>query len=272
MTDRYVLFGNPVSQSKSPMIHAEFARQFDQDMTYDVQLAPVDGFEAALREFISNGGKGCNITTPFKLEAFDLATEKRPRAQIAGAVNTLKFEDGKIIADNFDGLGLVNDVQRNHGFSIAGKRVLIVGAGGAARGCALPFLEEKPASLTIANRTLGNADAIRDRLAEYGTIETCGLDDLGEGYDIVLNATSTSLTGECPAIPTVVFDDCALAYEMTYGKGLTPFLKLAQSSGVANLTDGVGMLVEQAAEGFQLWRGVRPDTSGMIKKMIVPLV
>lgn len=272
MTDRYVLFGNPVSQSKSPAIHAEFARQFDQDMTYDVLLAPIDGFETAVHDFIASGGKGCNITAPFKMEAFDLATEKRPRAEIAGAVNTLKFEDGKIIADNFDGLGLINDIQRNKGVSIAGKRVLIVGAGGATRGCVLPFLEENPASLTIANRTLSNAEAIRDRLADYGVIETCGLDDLSAGYDIVLNATSTSLRDECPAIPPAVFDNCVLAYEMTYGKGLTPFLKMARDSGVANLTDGVGMLVEQAAEGFQLWRGMRPDTSGLIEKLNVPLV
>lgn len=271
MTECYAIFGNPVAQSKSPLIHAEFARQFGIDMTYAPILAPADGFAAALRAFIAAGGRGCNITTPFKLDAHAAATQRRPRAQIAGAANLLKIAGDAIIADNVDGVGLVNDIRRNLGLDPKGLRVLILGAGGAARGSVLPLLEAGPARLTLANRTPARAGIVRDLMQPWGEVVACGLDEIDRGFDIVLNATSSGLRGECPAVPEVAFDGCRLAYDMTYGKGLTPFLALAAARGVPRLADGVGMLVEQAAESFLIWRGVRPDTAGLIARLTVPL-
>jgi shikimate dehydrogenase len=273
MTDRYAIFGNPAKHSKSPLIHAAYARQTGQDLTYEVIEAPQDGFAAAVNAFRAAGGKGGNVTMPFKLEAFALATDRSERARRAGAVNTLKFEGDRIHAENFDGVGLVNDILRNLGRSLAGKRVLLLGAGGAARGALLPFLEQKPAALVIANRTIAKATRLGEEFAGLGPLETGGYAGLGgRAFDVVVNATSASMTGELPPVAAAAFAPGALAYDLVYGKGLTPFLRLARESGATALADGVGMLVEQAAEGFQWWRGVRPDTAPVIAQLKVPLV
>lgn len=272
MTDRYALFGNPLGHTKSPLIHMTFARQADQDIDYQPIEAPLGRFPDALHAFFAGGGKGCNVTAPFKLEANALATRRMPRAEMAGAANCLKMEGGEIVADNFDGIGLLRDIEINLGQPLAGKRVLMLGAGGAARGALLPFLEAKPASLTLINRTVEKAHALARQLAGHGPITSGGYDDLtGEHFDIVVNATSASLRGEMPPMPDSAFDGVSLAYELAYGKGLTPFLRRAQGRNAARLADGVGMLVEQAAEAFVWWRGIRPDTARMITTLTIPL-
>ena len=272
MTDRYALFGNPAKHSKSPTIHAAYARATGQDLTYEVIEAPVDGFAAAVAAFRASGGRGGNVTMPFKLEAFALANELSERARLAGAVNTLKFEDDVIRADNFDGVGLVNDIQGNLGFTIAGRRALMLGAGGAARGALLPLLEQRPAQLVVANRTVTKAKVLGEQFGKFGNLVTGGYSDIGEApFDLVINATSTSMRGELPPITKSAFAPGAVAYDLVYGKGLTPFLHFARDAAAGRLADGVGMLVEQAAEGFHWWRGVRPDTREMIKALAVPL-
>jgi shikimate dehydrogenase len=233
----------------------------------------VDGFAAAVDAFRAAGGKGLNVTAPFKLDAFSYATELAEGAKLAGAVNAMKFEDGRVFAENFDGVGLVRDVVHNLARPLAGKRVLIIGAGGATRGALLPLLAQKPALLVIANRTVSKAVEIASIGAAHGLVKGCGYADLeGQVFDVVFNATSASLTAELPPLPATVFGAGCLAYELAYGKGLTPFLTLAQSAGVTHLADGVGMLAEQAAEAFVWWRGVRPDTAGVIETLTVPLV
>jgi len=272
MTDRYAVIGNPIGHTKSPMIHDSFAQACAQDMAYSAIEGPLDGFVAAVRAFRDGGGLGMNVTAPFKLQAYELADERSERAQLAGAVNALKFEAGRIIADNFDGIGLVNDIERNLGVTLAGKRVLLLGAGGAARGAILPFLAQGPAELVIANRSADKALALAQCTQKYGQVRGCGYADIGHGYfDLIINATSASLKGELPPVAASVFASTSLAYELLYGKGLTPFLRLAQSTGVAHLADGVGMLVEQAAEAFRWWRGMRPDTGEVIQKLSIPL-
>lgn len=272
MKDRYAVIGNPIGHSKSPLIHASFARATGQDLEYTAIEGPLDGFADTVRGFRDAGGRGMNVTLPFKLQAYELADERRERAQLAGAVNALKFEAGRIVADNFDGLGLVNDIQRNLGLAMSGKRVLLLGAGGAARGVLLPFLQQGPAELVIANRTEAKARALAQQFAAQGPVRGGGFGAIGdEPFDLVVNGTSASLQGDVPAILAAVFKADGLAYEMLYGKGLTPFLRLAQSAGVKRLADGVGMLAEQAAEAFAWWRGVRPDTRAVIEKLSVPL-
>jgi len=272
MTDRYALIGHPLGHTKSPRIHGEFARATGQDLTYEAIEAPLDGFKAAVDAFRAAGGRGINVTLPFKLEAFAYATDRMERARLAGAANCMKFEGDKAIAENFDGLGLVNDIQRNLGFAVRGRRVLLMGAGGAARGALMPLLENGPALVVVANRTVPKAKALVDQFAAYGTLVTGGYPDLaGEKFDIVLNATSASLRGELPPVPSSAFARESLAYDLVYGKGLTPFLRLARDAGAGRLADGVGMLVEQAAEAFVWWRGVRPETRPMIEQISVPL-
>lgn len=275
MTDRYAVIGNPIAHTKSPLIHGLFAEATGQDMAYSAILGPtepVDGFVQTVHAFRDGGGRGMNVTAPFKLQAFAMADVCTARAQLAGAVNALKFEDGQIHADNFDGLGLVNDIQRNLGVSLAGKRVLLLGAGGAARGALLPFLAALPAQLTVVNRSVDKALQLVAQVKGQGSVDACGYPDLrGQRFDVVVNATSASLTTELPPVPPEVFNANGLAYELAYGKGLTPFLRLAQNAGVRQLADGVGMLVEQAAEAFAWWRGVRPDTGAVIARLTVPL-
>lgn len=261
MTDAYAVFGNPIAHSKSPLIHAAFARQTGQDLVYTARLAPLDGFTGAIEAFRAEGGRGANVTVPFKEQAFALATRRTPRAEAAGAVNTLAFAVDSMLGDNTDGAGLVRDLTANLGFDPAGKRILLMGAGGAARGVILPLLERAPASLYIANRTAEKAEALA---RDFGTgqVKGGGYTDLHGPFDLVINATSASLAGDLPPLPETVFAEGALAYDMMYGKD-TPFLAFARARS-ARVADGLGMLVEQAAEAFLLWRGVRPDTAPVL--------
>lgn len=272
MTDRYAVIGNPIGHSKSPLIHGTFARDTRQDLEYSLIEATVDTFAAAVETFRAAGGRGMNVTTPFKVQAFELANERLPRAQLAGAANALKFEVGRIVADNFDGVGLVNDIQRNLSVALGGKHVLVLGAGGAVRGALLPLLAQDPAEVVICNRHVDKARVLAEEVEAAGRVAACGYGDLaGRGFDVVLNATSASLKGEMPPITKRAFGEGALAYDLVYGRGLTPFLALARDAGVRQVADGVGMLVEQAAEAFLWWRGVRPDTRAMITTLTVPL-
>jgi shikimate dehydrogenase len=259
MTDRYCVFGNPIAHSKSPRIHALFARQTGQDLSYEAILAPLDGFAGSVRDFAAAGGRGANVTVPFKEEAFRLADSLTPRARAAGAVNTLTFESGRIRGDNTDGAGLVRDIAHNLGAAIAGRRSLILGAGGAARGVILPLLDQGPATIFVANRTAGKAVA----LAAAFNIEGGGFESLaGRQFDLVINATSAGLADAALPLPAGVFAAGCLAYEMLYGRE-TPFMAQARAAGAA-VADGLGMLVEQAAEAFSVWRGVRPDTAPVL--------
>ena len=273
MTDRYAVVGNPIGHSKSPLIHAAFASQTGQEMAYEAIEAAPGRFKDGVDAFRKAGGRGINITAPFKLDAFAYATHHSERAKLAGAANCLKFGGQRIDAENFDGVGLVNDIVRNLAVAMADRHVLLLGAGGAARGALLPFLAQKPAALTVVNRDITKARAlVRDAKATE-SVRVCGYRDLnGACFDLVVNATSASLRAELPPVPATVFRNGALAYELVYGKGLTPFLRLAQNAGVGRLADGVGMLVEQAAEAFAWWRGVSPQTSSLIEKLSVPLV
>lgn len=266
MSDRYAVVGNPVAHSKSPSIHAEFARQTGQDLVYATLLAPLDDFAGTVQQFRAEGGKGLNVTVPFKQEAWQLATRLTERARLAEAVNTLKLEsDGTLLGDNTDGAGLVCDIVENLGMAIKGKRVLLLGAGGAARGVLLPLLAQQPAQLAIANRTAEKAATLEQHFAAFGPVEGGDYARLADRrFDIVINATSSSLHDELPPLPPGVFEPGALAYDMMYGKGLTPFLQFARDNGAALLADGLGMLVEQAAESFFVWRGVRPKTAPVI--------
>ncbi len=273
MTDRYAVIGNPIHQSKSPFIHTAFARVTHQDIEYIAIEGPVGQFATTVDAFRASGGRGLNVTAPFKLDAFAYATECSRNAELAGAVNAMKFEGDRVLAENFDGVGLVRDVVHNLGVALAGKRVLVLGAGGAARGALLPFLDEKPAQVVVANRSVDKARELAAIGASRGPVQGCAYGDLaGQAFDLVFNATSASLYAELPPVPASVFAPGAMAYELAYGKGLTPFLKLAQSAGVQHLADGVGMLAEQAAEAFAWWRGVRPDTKDVIRQLTVPLV
>jgi shikimate dehydrogenase len=274
--DRYGVVGNPISHSKSPFIHAEFARQTGQELTYEALFAPPDGFAETVRRFRAAGGNGLNVTLPFKLEAFDLSDRLTPRAQAARAVNTLVLSPDEIYGDNTDGPGLVTDLKSNLLCPIYGKRLLLMGAGGAARGVLLPLLMESPSFITIANRTLAKAQMLQvefEDVAQFrgyakkvSHFSACDYADLaGEEFDIVINSTSASIKGELPPLPAGLFAPGALAYDMMYGTGLTPFLQFAQRQGAAKLADGLGMLVEQAAESFCLWRGVRPDTTSVLE-------
>ena len=273
MTDRYALFGHPLGHSKSPLIHNGFAAALGHDVHYGLVEAPLGGFAPAALAFRDGGAKGCNITTPFKLDAFALATQRLPRAERAGSANCLKFEpDGRILAEMFDGIGLAHDVEHNLGLPMRGRRVLVLGAGGTVRGMLEPFLAARPAALVVANRTAAKAHELATLFAAHGPVAGCGLDDLGgERFDVVLNATSATLAGQSLAVPASVFAGAALAYELAYGKGLTPFLRVAQAGGAQRLVDGVGMLVEQAAEAWLWWRGVRPPTRAAIDALTIPL-
>ncbi len=273
MSDRYAVIGNPITHSKSPFIHTQFAKATGQDMVYTAIEGPLGAFAATVDAFRASGGRGMNITAPFKLDAFAYANECSERAQLAGAANAMKFDGERVMAENFDGVGLVRDVVHNLNRPIKGMRVLMLGAGGAARGALLPFLAEAPAELVIANRTLSKALELGQIGAATGPTKACGYDELdGKSFDLVFNATSASLRGEQPPVPASVFQGAGLAYELAYGKGLTPFLRMAQNAGVPHLADGVGMLAEQAAEAFAWWRGVRPQTGPVIKHLTVPLV
>lgn len=268
MTDRYAIIGNPIAQAKSPALQTAFAQQCGQDMEYGAILGPMDGFAEAIRQFQREGGKGMNITMPFKLEAFELADELTPRGRAAGAVNMYTLRaDGSVLGDNTDGFGIVRDITHNLARSFAGKRVLLLGAGGAVRGALLPMLAEKPAEIFIANRTASKAIELADQFgSEAGNTKLAGggFADIAGRFDIVINGSASSMTGEVPPLPAGVWDAGSLAYDMAYKKDPTAFVLAARQAGVGLAADGLGMVVEQGAECFFLWRGIRPDTAPVI--------
>lgn len=258
--DLYAVFGNPIGHSKSPFIHSLFARQTNQDMEYTAQLAPIDGFESAVTEFFAHGGRGCNVTVPFKEAAFQFADRLTQRAQLAGAVNTLKkLDDGEIIGDNTDGEGLVQDLLV-HQVPLKRSHILLIGSGGAARGVIKPLLDQNPESITIVNRTFNKALQLADQFKEFGAVRAVEMESVNTGYDVVINSTSASLEGKLPQISPAIFQANTVAYDMMYGKGHTIFNQWAVEHGCASAYDGLGMLVGQAAESFMLWRGLRPGT------------
>jgi shikimate dehydrogenase len=280
MTDRYAVIGNPIAHSKSPDIHAHFARQVGHIMFYAKLLGRLDSFHDTVDTFRRAGGRGMNVTAPFKTEAFDFANEHTPRALVAGSANTLRFDGDRICADNTDGVGLTRDIRDNLGVPMAGKRILLLGAGGAARGVVGALLDEQPAALIVANRTHEKAISLVETLTANGAnsatgaaFEAVSVDSLLQQkqhqFDIVINATSASLVDgvhNVPSVPSNVFTKGTLAYDMMYGKGQTPFMALAANAG-ATTADGLGMLVEQAAEAFWFFRGVRPKTATVLANL-----
>jgi shikimate dehydrogenase len=279
MTDKYAVIGNPVSHSKSPLIHKMFAAQTGQDISYEKIEAPLDGFAAKIDELRIQGYKGCNVTVPFKFEASNIVNNISKEAldafdagHQADAVNTVSFRDEKIIGHNTDGIGLVRDIKKNLHFGIIGKRILLMGAGGAAYGVLHPLQDEQPSELVIANRDLGKALQFKKSIegtAQFSSasISVSSYPDLsGKQFDLVINATSAGLTDSQLPLPPTIFAPGALAYDMMYGRE-TPFMKFAREHGAAKVTDGLGMLVEQAAESFFIWRGIRPETAPVIEAL-----
>ena len=273
--DHYFVIGNPIAHSKSPQIHARFAALTAQEMHYDRQLVPLDGFAAALQAFISSGVRGCNVTVPFKFEAFAAAAQASARAQLARAANTLVFKDGLVLADNTDGLGLVRDIQVNAGQSLAGRDVLLLGAGGAAAGVLAPLLQAGPRRLVVMNRTVSKAQDLVQRHRDHPSmadslaqteLTALGLQDDAGSFDVVINATASSLNGADIPIGAGALQPAALVYDMMYGPAAKTFLDWAAAHG-ARTRDGLGMLVEQAAESFWLWRGVRPPSAQVLNEM-----
>ena len=259
--DQYVVIGNPVAHSKSPAIHAQFAAQTGESIAYERLAAPLDDFAACVQHFMQSGGRGANVTVPFKLEAFALATQLTPRAQAAGAVNTLSFEDGRIVGDNTDGVGLVRDIVHNAGVVLEGRRILLLGAGGAARGVVMPLLAGRPQQLVVANRTFARAqELVQSFPAAASVLKAAAFDDLSGQFDVIINATSASLSADLPAVPATLFGPQVFVYDMMYAATPTVFMQWAAQHG-ARVRDGLGMLVEQAAESFFVWRGARPDTA-----------
>jgi len=268
MTDKYAVFGNPIAHSKSPIIHAEFAKQTGQNLEYVAILADIGKFAEAVNEFAKQGGKGLNVTVPFKQDAWAFVTACNTNAEKAGAVNTIIInEGGEFIGDNTDGVGLVRDITKNLDFEIKDKKVLILGAGGAVRGVLGPLLKENPLSITIANRTVSKAVELAELFSDEGNISATSFDEAGkQNYDLIINGTAASLNGDLPPIADSVYSD-ACCYDMMYGKGDTVFMLQAKSCGAQQAWDGLGMLAEQAAESFFLWRGVRPNTGNVMQKL-----
>jgi shikimate dehydrogenase len=270
MTDRYAVFGNPISHSKSPQIHAMFAKETGQTLSYEAILAPLDGFAEAVTTFMATGGRGANVTVPFKEQAFALSDELSDDARIAGAVNTLiKLPDGRLRGDNTDGMGLVADLIR-HGVELNAKRVLLVGAGGAARGALLPLIRAG-ARLTISNRTLSKAEALAALCSEVN-IEVVEGNNIRCPFDVIINSTSASLNGDLPALNASAIDNQTVCYDMMYGANATVFNEWAHSLGAKDCIDGLGMLVGQAAESFYLWRKVRPNTAPVLQTLRQSLI
>ena len=262
--DRYVVIGNPVSHSLSPAIHSLFAQQTGDNIEYSTLFAPFDDFDGVARKFFDEGGRGANVTLPFKIDAFRFANTVSPRAELAGAANFLAERFGVIEADNTDGAGLVADLTRNLELILRGRRILVLGAGGAARGVIAPLLALAPERLVVANRTISRAEELARRFRQFGPIEAAGLDAIPGGpFDLVLNATSTSTQGEPLELASDAMGPATIAYDMAYGPAARAFLDAARSR-VARASDGLGMLVEQAAESFAMWRGRRPETAPVI--------
>lgn len=273
--DRYAVIGHPVSHSRSPFIHSRFAAQTHQDLVYTtIDATPAD-FAPVVREFFAGGGKGLNVTVPHKEAAAQLVDKLTPRARRAGAVNTIALRrQGGLLGDNTDGAGLVRDLVHNHGINIAGRRVLLLGAGGAARGVIAPLLGLKPAQLCIVNRTVQRARDLVAAFSDRGTLNAISYEELAATtgpWDIVINATAASLAGELPPLPPGIVSAHSLCYDLAYARDETPFVRWAHERGVARAIDGLGMLVEQAAESFYLWRGVRPDTPSVLAALAAEL-
>ena len=272
--DLYAVVGNPVQHSKSPWIHARFAELTQQRLRYTRELVPLDGFVAGLRAFMAStdgAARGCNVTVPFKFDAFALAHHTSARATLAGAANVLSFREDGIHGDNTDGIGLVRDIELNAGVPLAGKSLLLVGAGGAAAGVLGPLLQARPARIVVVNRTPDKAEALAQRHAALATLsgtqlQACALSDTHEAFDVVINATASSLTGGAVPVPASVLRPGALAYDMMYGPAAAPFLDWAHAHG-AQGRDGLGMLVEQAAEAFLIWRGVMPPSAQVLSEL-----
>jgi len=266
MTDKYAVFGNPIVQSKSPLIHNAFAKQAQDPIAYDKQLVEVGGFTSAADTFFAEGGKGLNITMPFKQDAFEYADTLSERAELAGAVNTLaKRADGTIFGDNTDGFGLVFDISERLGWSLRDKNILVLGAGGAVRGVLLPLLQQNPKRLVVANRTAEKARALADLFAPYGKIEGRAYAFAEEErFDVIINGTSASLNGDVPPIDPAILSASPCLYDMVYGAEPTAFMRWASEHDVADIADGIGMLVGQAAESFYIWRGKRPQMDTVI--------
>lgn len=266
ITDRYAVFGSPINHSKSPKIHRLFAEQTGQSLSYDAQEVSAESFEAAVSAFFGTGGKGLNCTVPLKELAYRFATDKTERAERSKAVNTLALQaDGAILGDNTDGCGLVTDLRNNHQLILTGKRILILGAGGASRGVIGPILEEAPARLVIANRTAEKAAQLAEEFKGLGNISGCGFEALeGQQFDLILNATSASLSGQLPPLPERLLANQGSCYDLAYGNEPTAFVRWGIAQGAQKSLDGLGMLVEQAAEAFFVWRGVRPQTRPVI--------
>ena len=266
--DRYGVFGNPIGHSKSPLIHRLFAEQTDQALSYEPLLAPLDDFIGFARAFFAEG-RGGNVTVPFKEEAYRLADELSERARRAGAVNTLKkLDDGRLLGDNTDGAGLVRDLTINAALNLANARILLLGAGGAVRGVLEPLLACQPRALVIANRTVAKAEQLAQEFAELGPVAASGFDWLSEPVDLIINGTSASLAGELPPLdPSLIQPGHTVCYDMMYAKEPTAFNRWASEHGAARCIDGLGMLVEQAAEAFFLWRGVRPDSAPVLAEL-----
>ena len=265
--DRYAVFGQPIKHSKSPRIHQLFAEQTGQDLQYSAQEVVAEQFAETAKTFFAQGGKGLNCTVPLKELAWNFATLKTERAELAKAVNTLAAQsDGSVLGDNTDGCGLVTDLLVNHGISVSGKRILLLGAGGASRGVLLPLLEQSPATLVIANRTTAKAMDLAAEFAHKGVISGCGFADLidDEAFDVILNATSASLTGQLPPLPDTLLAKQGVCYDLAYGNEPTAFVRWGLEHQATKSLDGLGMLVEQAAEAFFIWRGVRPETASVI--------
>lgn len=276
--DQYAVVGNPISHSKSPLIHALFAKQFNQQLEYSKIESPLDGFQDlvnhffygsddALKGICKGSGKGLNVTVPFKEQAWSLCAHLSEGAKLAGAVNTLYLnKQNEICGENTDGIGLVRDI-KNQNVSFAGKKILIIGAGGAVRGVLQPILKEMPAKVVVTNRTLSKADALVAIFSELGDVSSRGFEQLNEAFDIVINGTSASLSGQLPNISSAIFAPSTIVYDMMYAKELTVFNTWAKAKGVCAIYDGLGMLVEQAAEAFYIWRGLRPKTEEVVQLM-----
>lgn len=272
MSDLYAVMGNPINHSKSPQIHSTFAEQTNQDLIYSAILVPLEKFKDEADNFFRNG-LGLNITVPFKEDAWQYADTYSSRALRAGAVNTLiKKEDGSVHADNTDGMGMVRDITVNNGCEIKGKRVLVLGAGGAVRGILEPVLEQKPQEVVVANRTVSKAQNLAKDFADLGKISGCGFDQIEGQFDLIINGTSASLSGELPPVPASIIHLETTCYDMMYGAEPTVFNQWAASLNAAETLDGLGMLVEQAAESFNLWRGIRPESSPVIQSIRASLL
>lgn len=269
MTDRYAVIGNPVSHSKSPQIHTAFAKQTGQELEYTALLVDIGQLASAVADFQRNSGKGLNITVPFKRDAWQLASSLSDRAERAGAVNTLVlYGENDYYGDTTDGIGLVNDLKNNHDIHLNARHILILGAGGAVRGVLEPILQQFPSQLVIANRTVETAAQLAKEFSDLGAISGCGFDELaGETFDLIINGTSASLSGELLPLPDYLLSNDACCYDMMYAAEATPFMQWGQQQGAAQCYDGLGMLVEQAAESFNIWRQIRPDTAPVIKKI-----